>query len=70
MCQVIFNCTISKVFFSAEIDGILIQRIENTRPKEFKGVQVFAGDRFNDPSNAKYKNLKYETLPDPYGKQF
>ena len=32
--------------------------------KDYKGVQVFAGDRFNDPANARYKNLKYETLPD------
>jgi len=42
----------------------MIGSAQNTGPKKFKNVQVFVGDRFNDPSNARYRNLYYKTLTD------
>ena len=38
--------------------------MENSDPRTFENVQVFAGDNFYDPANARYKNLRYERRPE------
>ena len=30
--------------------------------KQFENVKIYAGDSFNDPANARFKNLKYENI--------
>jgi len=51
-----------KVFFLVKIDGQEINRLENYDPRSFEDVRVYAGDSFNDPANARYKNLHYENI--------
>ena len=49
-------------YFAVKIDGTQIRSIENTDPRTFENVQVFVGDSFHDPANAKLRNLVYEFL--------
>ena len=56
--------TSCQVYFTVQIDGIQISSEENSDPRTFENVQVFAGDNFYDPANARYKNLKYERRPE------
>ena len=44
------------------IDNEEINRLENNDPKSFENVKIYAGDSFNDPANARFKNLKYENI--------
>ena len=53
-----------QVYFTVKIDGIKIRSVENTDPRLFENVQVYAGDIFDDPASATYKNLEYENLPE------
>ena len=41
-----------------------INRLENLDPRSFEDVRVYVGDSFNDPANARYKNLQYENIDD------
>ena len=45
-----------------KIDDQEINRLENFDPRSFEDVRVYAGDSFNDPANARYKNLQYENI--------
>ena len=36
--------------------------VENTDPRAFKDVKVFAGDNFLDPADGSYSNLVWESL--------
>ena len=45
-----------------KIDNEEINRLENNDPRSFENVRIFAGDSFNDPANARFKNLKYENI--------
>ena len=47
-----------------KIDNEEINRLENNDPRSFENVKIYAGDTFNDPANARYRNLKYEKIPD------
>ena len=47
-----------------KIDEQEINRLENFDPRSFDDVRVYAGDSFNDPANAIYKNLHYENIED------
>ena len=54
-----------------KIDGTAIRSVENSDPRTFENVQVFAGDIFMDTPNARYKNLEYERIERrPEGKLF
>ena len=46
----------------------MISSEENSDPRTFENVKVFAGDNFFDPADAIYKNLEYERRPE--GKLF
>ena len=58
----IFHFILFQVFFLVKIDGQEINRLENFDPRSFEDVRVYAGDSFNDPANARYKNLQYENI--------
>ena len=58
----IFHFILFQVFFLVKIDGQEINRQENYDPRSFEDVRVYAGDSFNDPANARYKNLHYENI--------
>ena len=60
----IFHFILFQVFFLVKIDGQEINRQENYDPRSFDDVRVYAGDSFNDPANARYKNLQYENIED------
>ena len=60
----VYDLFYAQVYFSAKIDGIEIGSGENRDPRTFENVQVFAGDNFNDPANARYMNLEYERRPE------
>ena len=36
--------------------------IHNKDPRSFENVKIYAGDSFNDPANARFKNLQYENI--------
>ena len=47
-----------------EVDGILEQNIqtrENTTPKVFTNVNIYAGDQFYAPALGKIRNLRVRT---------
>ena len=52
-----------KVMYTVSLDGQQIHTAENTDPRTFENVKVFTGDNFEQPTNAKYKNLVYENIP-------
>ena len=45
-----------------KIDNKEINRLENNDPKTFENVKIFAGDSFNDPAGARFKNLQYDNI--------
>ena len=45
-----------------KIDNEEINRLENNDPKSFENVRIYAGDSFNDPANARLKNLEYYNI--------
>ena len=47
-----------------KIDGTEFGSVENSDPRTFKNVQVFVGENFMAPADARYKNLKYERRPE------
>ena len=49
--------------YTVSLDGQQIHTAENTDPRTFENVKVFTGDNFEQPTNAKYKNLVYENIP-------
>ena len=51
-----------KVFFTVTIDGREVHSVENTNPKTFTNIGVFAGDKSKPPADASYRNLLWETF--------
>ena len=51
-----------QVFFAVKIDKEEIDRLENYDPRKFENVNIYAGDSFNDPANARLKNLEYYNI--------
>ena len=47
-----------------KIDNEEINRLENNDPRKFENVNIYAGDSFNDPANARLKNLQYDNIED------
>ena len=45
-----------------KIDNEEINRLENNDPRSFENVKIYAGDSFNDPANARLKNLQYDNI--------
>jgi len=52
-----------KVFYTVKVDGVTIKSVENTDPRTFKDVRVFAGDNFYPPTDGSYSNLIWESFP-------
>ena len=51
-----------KIFYQIIIDGVTVTEVENTTPKEYKDVKVFASDLFYEPADwASIRNLAIET---------
>ena len=44
------------------INGIDVHSIENTNPKTFTNIRVFAGDKSKPAADASYRNLKWENF--------
>ena len=47
-----------------KIDNKEINRLENNDPRKFENVNIYAGDSFNYPANARLKNLQYNNIED------
>ena len=47
-----------------KVDNEEINRLENNDPRKFENVNIYAGDSFNDPANARLKNLQYDNIED------
>ena len=45
------------MFFTVTIDGREVHNVENTNPKTFTDVRVFAGDNFKPAADASYRNF-------------
>ena len=45
-----------------KIDNEEINRLENNDPRSFENVKIYAGDSFNDPAGARFKNLQYDNI--------
>ena len=58
------NECIFQVYFTITIDGRQIHSVENTDPRTFTNVRVFAGDNFKPAANASYRN--FHAGPDFY----
>ena len=48
-----------KVYFTVNINGAEVLRTENTDPRRFEAVKVFAGDDFYSAADATYRNLNW-----------
>ena len=53
---------IFQVFFRVQIDNEEIKKLKNDDPRPFENVRIYAGDSFNDPASARFKNLKYDNI--------
>ena len=54
------NPVLFQYFYSITIDGQEVYSVENTEPRTFQDVKVFAGDG-HAAADARYKNLVWET---------
>ena len=52
-----------QVTFFVNIDGSPVFSVENTDPREFDNVKVFAADNFHHAANASYRNFVWKKLP-------
>ena len=50
------------MYLSLTIDGRKVHSIENTNPKAFPNVTVFAGDNLKPAADASYRNLLWESF--------
>jgi len=51
-----------KVYFTVSVDGQIVHEVENTNPRTFEDVKVFAGDNFYPAPDASYKNVHWENI--------
>ena len=51
-----------QVYFTVTINGREVHSVENTNPKTFTNVRVFAGDKFKPAADASYRNLLWENF--------
>ena len=47
-----------QVYFTVTIDGREVHSVENTDPRTFTNVRVFAGDKFKPAADASYRNFQ------------
>ena len=51
-----------KIYFTVTIDSREVHIVENTNPKTFTNIGVFAGDKSKPPADASYRNLLWENF--------
>ena len=47
--------------YGIKINNESVQNVENTEPRIFKSVKMFAGDSWHEPLNGKIRKIKVET---------
>ena len=60
--HLVYKFILCQIYYIITIDGREVHRVENTDPRMFQDVKVFASDNFHPAADVQYKNLVWKNF--------